>query len=136
MTEESGATKALRLHRELTAIWGTPPGIARATAVNHSILGRRFMITAAVFFAIGGLLAMLIRTQLASAESVFMDEGLYAQVFTMHGTIMMFLFAIPLIEGFAIYLLPKLLGARDLAFPRLTAYGYWCYLFGGTMLIV
>ncbi|MDP1626618.1 cytochrome c oxidase subunit I [Parvibaculum sp.] len=136
MTEENGATKALRLHRELSAIWGTPPGIARAAAVNHSILGRRFMLTAAAFFAIGGLLAMLIRTQLASAGSVFMDEGLYAQVFTMHGTIMMFLFAIPLIEGLAIYLLPKLLGARDLAFPRLTAYGYWCYLFGGTMLIV
>jgi cytochrome c oxidase subunit I+III len=136
MTQDNGAVKALRLHRDLTAIWATPPGIARAAAVNHTILGRRFMVTAVAFFTIGGLLAMLIRAQLASAGSVFMDEGLYAQVFTMHGTIMMFLFAIPLIEGFAIYLLPKLLGARDLAFPRLTAYGYWCYLFGGTMLIV
>ncbi len=128
-------SEALRLHRQLTAIWGTGPGLARLAAVNHSVIGKRFMATAAIFFAIGGLLGMLIRTQLASSESPFMEEGLYAQVFTMHGTIMMFLFAIPMLEGLAIYLLPKLLGARDLAFPRLTAYGYWCYLFGGTMLL-
>jgi len=126
---------ALRLHRQLTAIWGTGPGLARLAAVNHSVIGKRFMATAAVFFAIGGLLGMLIRTQLASSQSPFMEEGVYAQVFTMHGTIMMFLFAIPMLEGLAIYLLPKLLGARDLAFPRLTAYGYWCYLFGGTIII-
>lgn len=126
---------ALSLHRQLTEIWGTPPGLGRLSAVNHSSLGIRFMVAAGIFFCIGGLLAMLIRAQLASSASPFMDEGLYAQVFTMHGTIMMFLFAIPLIEGFAIYLLPKLLGARDLAFPRLTAYGFWCYVFGGSMLI-
>ncbi|MFA7639829.1 MAG: cbb3-type cytochrome c oxidase subunit I, partial [Parvibaculum sp.] len=126
---------ALRLHRELTEAWSPPPGIGRLAAINHTVIGLRFMITAGVFFAIGGVLAMLIRAQLATSASPFMDEGLYAQVFTMHGTIMMFLFAIPLIEGFAIYLLPKLLGARDLAFPRLGAYGYWCYLFGGIMLL-
>lgn len=126
---------ALRLHRELTDAWSPPPGIGHLAAINHTVIGLRFMITAGVFFAIGGVLAMLIRAQLATSASPFMDEGLYAQVFTMHGTIMMFLFAIPLIEGFAIYLLPKLLGARDLAFPRLGAYGYWCYLFGGIMLL-
>lgn len=126
---------ALRLHRELTEAWSPPPGIGRLAAINHTVIGLRFMITAGVFFAIGGVLAMLIRAQLATSASPFMDEGLYAQVFTMHGTIMMFLFAIPLIEGFAIYLLPKLLGARDLAFPRLGAYGYWCYLCGGIMLL-
>ena len=125
----------VRLHKALSAIWETAPGLGRLAAVNHTVLGRRFMVTAAIFFAIGGLLAMLIRAQLASSESPFMEEDLYAQVFTMHGTIMMFLFAIPMLEGLAIYLLPKLLGARDLAFPRLTAYGYWCYLFGGTMLV-
>ncbi|MGF7163441.1 cytochrome c oxidase subunit I+III [Rhodoligotrophos appendicifer] len=129
-------TSALRLHRALDAIWGSGSGLQRLSAVNHNIVGKRFMLTALVFFAIGGLLAMLIRTQLASSSSAFMDADLYAQVFTMHGVVMMFLFAIPFFEGLAIYLLPKLLGARDLAFPRLTAYGYWCYLFGGTMLIV
>lgn len=126
---------ALALHRKLSEIWGTPPGLGRLSAVNHTAIGLRFIVTSGIFFAIGGLLAMLIRAQLATSASPFMDEGLYSQVFTMHGTIMMFLFAIPLIEGFAIYLLPKLLGARDLAFPRLTAFGYWCYLFGGLMLL-
>ncbi|MEB2846702.1 cytochrome c oxidase subunit I [Rhizobiales bacterium RZME27] len=125
----------IALHRALERIWGTRPGWGRLAAVNHNVIGVRFMLTALVFFAIGGILAMLIRTQLASAESVFMDAETYAQVFTMHGSIMMFLFAIPFFEGMAIYLLPKLLGTRDLAFPRLGAYGYWCYLFGGLILI-
>ena len=126
---------ALRLHRELTAIWGTPPGWGRLQAVNHTVIGKRFMLTALVFFAIGGVLAMLIRTQLATTKSAFLDAAAYAQVFTMHGVVMMFLFAIPFFEGLAMYLLPKLLGSRDLAFPRMSAYGYWCYLFGGSFLV-
>ena len=126
----------VRLHKALAADWSTPPGWGRLSAVNHNILGKRFMVTALVFFAIGGLLAMLIRAQLATPESAFIGPELYNQIFTMHGTVMMFLFAIPMLEGFGIYMLPKLLGARDLAFPRLTAYGYWCYLFGGGILIV
>lgn len=129
------AARALRLHRDLEAVWATPPGFGRLSAVNHTILGKRFIVTAFVFFAIGGLLAMLIRTQLATSGSAFVGPEVYGQIFTMHGTIMMFLFAIPMLEGFAIYLLPKLVGARDLAFPRLTAYAYWCYLFGGSILI-
>ncbi|MBD0417032.1 cytochrome c oxidase subunit I [Oryzicola mucosus] len=124
------------LHKALTRIWGTPPGLARFSAVNHSILGKRFMVVAMVFFAIGGVLAMLIRAQLATPDSAFIGPELYNQIFTMHGTVMMFLFAIPMFEGLAIYMLPKMLGARDLAFPRMTAYGFWCYLFGGTILIV
>ena len=126
---------ALRRHKALHAIWRTPPGLGRLSAVNHSIIGLRFMVTACIFFAIGGVLAMLLRAQLATSRSAFMGPDTYNQVFTMHGTVMMFLFAIPLIEGFALYMLPKLLGARDLAFPRLSAYGYWCYLFGGSILI-
>ncbi|CAO3435045.1 cytochrome c oxidase subunit I [Azospirillum doebereinerae] len=122
-------------HRALDAIWATGPGLQRLAAVNHNVIGKRFMLTALVFFFIGGVLAMLIRTQLASARSPFMDPGVYAQIFTMHGTIMMFLFAIPFFEGMAIYLLPKMLGARDLAFPRMSAYGYWCYLFGGGIVV-
>jgi cytochrome c oxidase subunit I+III len=125
---------ALRLHRQLASIWGTGPGLQRLAAVNHSVIGLRFMTTAFVFFAIGGVLGMLTRVQLATPDATFMDPETYNQVFTMHGSMMLFLFAIPMIEGIAIYLTPKLLGARDLAFPRLTAYGYWCYLFGGTIL--
>jgi cytochrome c oxidase subunit I+III len=128
-----GASSA---ERELERIWHTPRGWGRLSSVNHTVLGRRFIIAAFVFFAIGGALAMLIRAQLASPDSAFVGPALYNQIFTMHGTVMMFLFAIPMFEGLAIYFLPKMLGARDLAFPRLTALGFWCYVFGGAILIV
>jgi cytochrome c oxidase subunit I+III len=112
---------ALRLHRELSAIWATGPGLQRLAAVNHSVIGLRFMATAFVFFAIGGVLGMLTRVQLATPDAGFMDPETYNQVFTMHGSMMLFLFAIPMVEGMAVYLTPKILGARDFAFPRLTA---------------
>jgi cytochrome c oxidase subunit I+III len=126
----------IRLHRALAAIWATPPGLGRLSSVNHTVLGRRFMVVALIFFAIGGLLSMLIRAQLATPNSAFVGPEIYNQIFTMHGTVMMFLFAIPMFEGLAIYMLPKMLGARDMAFPRMTAYGYWCYVFGGAILII
>ena len=71
---------ALRLHRELTDIWATPPGWGRLQAVNHTVIGKRFMLTALVFFAIGGVLAMLIRTQLATTQSAFLDAAAYARI--------------------------------------------------------
>lgn len=94
-----------------------------------------FLVVATFFFVVAGLLAMLLRAQLATPRSAFMGPEVYNQIFTMHGTMMMFLFAIPTFEGLAVYLLPKMLGSRDLAFPRLTAYGFWCYVFGGSMMI-
>ncbi len=128
--------RALRLHRELSRVWANDKGLwGQITAVSHTTLGLRFMATAFVFFAIGGILSMLIRAQLATPDGVFLDTELYNQIFTMHGSIMMFLFAIPMLEGLAIWLLPKLLGSRDMAFPRLTALGYWCYLFGGLIML-
>ncbi|MFM9860413.1 cytochrome c oxidase subunit I [Pseudoxanthobacter sp. M-2] len=136
MDEPLPSPSAIRLHKQLAAIWDTPPGLGRLSAVNHTIVGKRFMLAAFVFFAIGGGLAMLIRAQLATSHSGFVGPEVYSQIFTMHGTVMMFLFAIPMFEGLALYLLPKILGARDLAFPRLSAYGFWCYIFGGTILIV
>ncbi|MGK7651316.1 cytochrome c oxidase subunit I [Roseovarius sp. B08] len=129
--------KALERHRRLTEIWASAPGFRGwFSTVSHTDVGRMFLVTAFLFFLIGGLLAMLIRAQLATPHSAFAGPDIYNQIFTMHGTIMMFLFAIPTFEGLAVYLLPKILGSRDLAFPRLTAYGYWCYVFGGTMLLV
>jgi len=129
--------KALELHRDLTRIWKNETGWRGVlSSVSHTDLGKRFIITAAVFFGIGGVLAMLIRAQLATPQSAFAGPEVYGQIFTMHGSIMMFLFAIPMLEGLAIYLLPKILGARDLAYPRLTALGWWCYLFGGTIMIL
>ncbi|KTQ95757.1 cytochrome B561 [Aureimonas ureilytica] len=124
------------LHLALERIWHTPPGWGRLSAVNHTVIGRRFIIAAFTFFAIGGVLAMLIRAQLATAHSGFVGPELYSQIFTMHGTVMMFLFAIPMFEGVAMYFLPKMLGARDMAFPRLSAFGFWCYVFGGSILIL
>ncbi len=131
-----GPRRALRLHRELAAIWAPGPGLQRLAAVNHSVIGMRFMATAFVFFAIAGVLGMLTRVQLATPESAFMDPETYNQVFSMHGSMMLFLFAIPMMEGIAVYLTPKILGTRDFAFPRMTAYGYWCFLFGGSILTV
>lgn len=127
--------RAIHLHRALWTIWDTPPGWRRFAAVNHTIVGRRFMLTALVFFVAAGILAMLVRTQLAVPGNDFLGPDAYNQIVTTHGTVMMFLFAIPFIEGLAIYLLPKLLGARDLAFPRLSAFGYWCYLLGGSTVL-
>jgi len=127
---------ALQRHRALTRIWASDPGWRGwFTTVNHTDLGRMFLFTAGFFFIVGGILAMLIRAQLASPRSAFVGPEVYNQLFTMHGTLMMFLFAIPFFEGLAVYLLPKILGTRDLAFPRLTAYGFWCYVFGGSMMI-
>ena len=128
--------RALRLHRTLDAIWRTEPGWRGwLRSVNHSDIGKRFIIAAFTFFAIGGVLAMLIRAQLATPNSAFVGPAVYNQIFTMHGSIMMFLFAIPMFEGLAMYILPKMLGARDLAFPRLSSLGWWCYLFGGTIIV-
>ncbi|MEZ0167403.1 cytochrome c oxidase subunit I [Microvirga sp. TS319] len=128
---------ALRRHRALERIWASRPGWrGKLTTVNNNDIGLMFLSLAVTFFAVGGILAMLIRAQLATPRSAFMGPDVYNQVFTMHGTVMMFLFAIPLFEGLTVYLLPKMLGTRDLAFPRLSAFGFWCYAFGGSLLIV
>ncbi|MDX3904209.1 MAG: cytochrome c oxidase subunit I [Pigmentiphaga sp.] len=129
------APSAVARHRAFEQIWGNPPGWGRLAAVNHTTVGLRFILTALAFFLVGGVLAMMMRAQLAAAGNGFLDSETYNQIFTMHGTVMMFLFAIPMLEGFAIYLLPKMLGARDLAYPRLGAFAYWCYLFGGLILL-
>lgn len=133
MTTHESPT-ARDFHHRFNRVWGNPRGLRAATIVNHSVIGLRFLITGGVFFLLGGLLAMLMRTQLALPEQDLIAPDLYNQMFTMHGTIMMFLFGVPVMEGLAMYLVPKMLGARDLVFPRLSAYGYWCYLFGGIIL--
>ncbi|MBW3537005.1 MAG: cytochrome c oxidase subunit I [Actinobacteria bacterium] len=120
---------------DLDKAWTSPPGLLGfATAVNHKQIGLRFIVTSFVFLLIGGLQAMLIRTQLMRPESAFLDAEAYNQLFTMHGTTMMFLFAVPMIEGLAMYLVPLMIGTRDLPFPRLNAFGYWCFVFGGLLL--
>lgn len=129
----SPARAQAQARAELEAVWANPTGWRALAIVNHSSIGLRFMVTGGVFFLIAGLLAMLMRSQLAVPHHAFMTAEAYHQAFTMHGTLMMFLFAVPVLEGLACYLIPKMLGARDLVFPRLSAFGYWCYLFGGAI---
>jgi cytochrome c oxidase subunit I+III len=119
----------------LERTWGSAPGLPGwLTAVNHKQIGARFVVTAFVFLLLGGLAAILVRTQLQVPESDFLGPATYNQVFTMHGTTMMFLFAVPMLEGLAMYFVPLMIGARDLPFPRLNAFGYWAYLFGGLLI--
>jgi cytochrome c oxidase subunit I+III len=132
-----GRAQALRLHRALTPIWAPEPGWRGWFSTNNNNdVGGLFLAVATLFFVIGGILAMLIRAQLASPHSAFMGPEAYNQVFTMHGTVMMFLFAIPFFEAMAVLVLPGMLGTRDLAFPRLGTYGLWVYIFGGSAVIV
>jgi cytochrome c oxidase subunit I len=120
---------------DLHRAWAPRPGLPGfLSAVNHKQVGRRFVVTAFVFLLIGGIEALLIRIQLGGPESTFLSPDAYNAVFTMHGTTMMFLFAVPMLEGLAMYLVPLMIGTRDMPFPRLNAFGYWCYLFGGVLL--
>jgi cytochrome c oxidase subunit I+III len=120
---------------EFKKTWGSPSGfIGMLREVNNIPIAQRYMLTGFAFFALGGVLALLMRIQLGSPENTFLDAETYNQLFTMHGTTMMFLFVIPFIEALANYMLPLLLGTRDLPFPRMTALSYWTFLFGGIFL--
>jgi cytochrome c oxidase subunit I len=104
------------------------------TTVDHKRIGILYIATALGFFFLGGLLALLIRTQLIAPDvEIFSRDG-YNQLFTMHGTTMIFLVVVPVWAGFANYLVPLMIGARDMAFPRLNAMSYWLFLFGGIVL--
>ncbi len=115
----------------LRQIWATPGGWRYWSAVNNSEVGLWYTATAFVFLLFAGLLGLLIRVQLAVPDNDVLSAELYNQVFTLHGTVMMFLFAVPVFEAFSILILPEMLAARDLPFPRLSAFGYWCFLIGG-----
>jgi cytochrome c oxidase subunit I+III len=119
----------------LARIWRRVPGvIGWLASTNHKDIGLRYIVTAFVFFLLGGVLAFMMRLQLMMPENGFIGPDRYNQFFTVHGTSMMFLFAVPVMEGFAIYLVPLMLGTRNVAFPRLNAFGYFAYLGGGLML--
>ena len=121
----------------LAETWKTPSGFWGALAtVDHKIIGRRYIFTAFVFLALGGVLAILMRIQLAQPEARVLGPDRYNQIFTMHGANMMFLFAVPVMEAMAVYLVPLMVGTRNLAFPRLNAFSYWMFLAGGTLLWV
>src|SRR4051812_35269474 len=118
----------------LDQTWADAPNLHGWLAtVNHKRIGMRYIVTTLVFFALAGALALLMRTQLARADNHLVGPDLYNQLFSMHGSAMMFLFAVPVMEAVALYLLPLMVGTRNVAFPRLNAYGYWLFLFGGLM---
>jgi len=102
--------------------------------VDHKRVGILYLITTLGFFCLGGLEALLMRVQLARPENALLSPQAYNQLFTMHGTTMVFLVVMPLLTGFANYLVPLMIGARDVAFPRLNALSYWLLLFGGLLL--
>nr|WP_241995852.1 cytochrome c oxidase subunit I [Kribbella sp. VKM Ac-2568] len=101
------------------------------TTTDHKLIGHLYLITSFVFFLIGGVMALLIRAELAKPGLQIVNEEVYNQLFTMHGTIMLLLFATPLFVGFANVIMPVQIGAPDVAFPRLNMFSYWLFLFGG-----
>jgi cytochrome c oxidase subunit I len=113
---------------EKTGLWSW------LTTVDHKRIGILYGATAFFFFLLGGLEALLIRVQLARADNNFLDPETYNQLFTMHGTTMIFLAIMPLSSMFFNYMIPLLIGARDVAFPRLNAFSYWVFLLGGLFL--
>ncbi len=122
---------------DLALVWSGLPGfLGWLTSTNHKSVAKRYIVTTMVFFLMGGILALLMRTQLARPENHFLNPDLYNQIFTTHGSNMMFLFAVPVMEAFALYLLPLMIGTRNVALPRLNAYGYWVFLGGGLLLWV
>ncbi len=106
------------------------------TTVDHKRIGILYLWTALIFFAFGGLLALLIRTQLATPNETVLTRSSYNEAVTIHGTTMIFLVIVPILAGFGNYLVPLMIGARDMAFPRLNALSYWLYLLGGLILVL
>src|SRR2546425_2512152 len=104
------------------------------TTVDHKKIGVMYIFTGFFFFLVGGVEAMLIRTQLAVPNGKVLSPEIYNQIFTMHGVTMIFLFVMPTLTGFGNFIVPLMIGARDMAFPRLNAFGYWLVLFGGVFL--
>jgi cytochrome c oxidase subunit I len=127
-TAERPATTIFRRPKSKTGLWGW------ITTVDHKKIGIMYGYAAFFFFIIGGTEALLLRIQLAQANSEFLTAGAYNALFTMHGTTMIFLFVMPVSAAFMNYMLPLLIGARDVAFPRLNALSWWIFFFGGIFL--
>ena len=124
-----------KLRARLEKSWARPPGFFGWLAtVDHKEIGRRYIVTALIFLALGGALAIMMRLQLSKPDNDLVGASRYNELFTMHGSTMMFLFAVPVMEGMAVYIVPLMVGTRSTAFPRLNAFSYFMYLFGGLLL--
>jgi cytochrome c oxidase subunit 1 len=119
----------------LARTWAEPRGLVGwLSNVHHTAIGRRYVVTALVFLTLGGALAAAMRLQLARADGRLLAPELYNQLFSLHGTTMMFLFAVPVMEGLGVFLVPLMVGTRNVAFPRVNALGYYLFLFAGVLL--
>ena len=123
-------------HERLSRTWCKPPGFwGWFMDVHHTSIGIRYMVTSFIFFLLGGVLAAMMRMQLSAPEYNLLGPDKYNQFFTVHGSTMIFLFAVPMMfQGFGVYLVPLMCGARNIAFPRLNAFSYYIYLGGGLLL--
>ncbi len=125
-------TAPMESTEQLNRIWETRPGLFGVLGtVDHKTIGKRYLITAFVFFLLGGLAASVMRWQLSRPEMHLLSPEAYNQLFTMHGVTMIFLFASPILSGFSNYLWPLMIGARDMAFPRVNALSYWTFVMSG-----
>jgi cytochrome c oxidase subunit 1 len=103
------------------------------TSTDHKVIGKNYTVTSFIFFLLAGLMALLIRAQLANPDSTLLSQHTYNEMFTMHGSLMIYLFVGPVaFGGLANYIVPLQIGAPDMAFPRLNALSYWLYLGGST----
>src|SRR3954454_16096988 len=118
----------------LARTWGTKPGlIGWLSTVDHKIIGRRYIATSFVFLLLGGVLAIAMRLQLSRPENRLIGGDLYNHIFTMHGANMTVLIGVPVMEAVAVFIVPLMIGTRNIAFPRLNAFSYWIYLAGGIL---
>jgi cytochrome c oxidase subunit I+III len=123
------------LRRQLEESWRDPRGfLGWFTNVSHRTIGARYIVTAFAFLILGGLEAAVMRLQLARPSAQVISQDLYNQLFTMHGSTMMFLFAVPVMLGAGVILVPTMVGTREVSFPRLNAFSYYMFLFGGLLL--
>ncbi|SFE81940.1 cbb3-type cytochrome c oxidase subunit I [Blastococcus tunisiensis] len=120
---------------ELDRIWDDPPGLrGQLTGVQNDLVGKRLVLTGFFFLLLGGSFdSLLMRLQLAFPEQELVSPQFYNELFTNHGSVTMFLVILPIFEGFAILILPSMLGSREMPFPRLGAFSYWTFLFGGLL---
>jgi cytochrome c oxidase subunit 1/cytochrome c oxidase subunit I+III len=123
------------MEERLDIVWRDAPGLVGfLTSVDHKRIGLRYVYTAFVFFFLAGLQALVMRVQLSAPNQHVLGPQSYNELFTMHGTSMIFLFNTPVLAGFGNYLLPLQLGTRDMAFPRLNAFSYWVFVLAGTFM--
>ncbi len=125
------------VEQRLFELWETPKTIrGLLSTVDHKEIGKRYIATAIVFLLIGGIEALIMRIQLARPDQAILGPETYNQIFSMHGMTMIFWYASPILSGFAVYLVPLMIGSRDMAFPRFNAFTYWTYLLSGILLYI